>query len=123
MAETVPEARERDDMGTAGRVKNQFMALVDDTELGRLDALRVVMRTSRAEINRRVLKGESLDLLERIQATRLVRLDVVAARTGQRRAEFVRALVSGRVKVPTLEELESMNLDTLQAELRETPAA
>jgi hypothetical protein len=108
-------------MGTAGRIKSQFMALVDTGDLDRMDALRVVMRVSRAEVNRQVLRGASLENMELAADARLSRLDVVAGRAGLLRAAFVRALVDGRVKVPALEELEAMTTEDLHAELRDLP--
>lgn len=86
-----------------------------------MDALRVVMRVSRAEVNRQVLRGATLDNMELAADARLSRLDVVAGRAGLLRAAFVRALVGGRVKVPALEELEAMTAEDLHGELRDLP--
>jgi hypothetical protein len=110
------------DMGTAGRIKNQFMALVDDDVLHRMDALRIVMGISRAEVNRQVLAGASLAALEHEHEAKLRRLDVVAARAGYRRAEFVTALVSGRVKVPPVGVLGTLTTAELHEMLRDLPA-
>lgn len=104
-------------MGTAGRKKNQFMVLVDDVELHRLDALRVVMGVSRAEVCRRVIKGQTLGELEAVSVQRLRRLDEQATRAGLTPVAFVRALVLDRVTLPSLEELEGMAHADLMAEL------
>lgn len=93
------------------------MVLVDDVELHRLDALRVVMEVSRAEVCRKVLKGCPLGDLERTNANRLRRLDEQATRAGLTPVRFVQALVLDRVTLPSLEELETMAHADLMAEL------
>ena len=105
-------------------MKHQFMVLVDESEMTRLDALRVVMYVSRAEVNRRVLKGQTFEQLESDprNAERLARLDVLAERVGgYDRARFVRELVVNRKDVPALEVLEAMSAEDLRAELRNPP--
>lgn len=102
---------------TAGRKKEQFMALVEPNHLGDLDALRVVGWTSRAEILRIIL-GRYLRVLKAENKPALDRLDAVAARVEVKRAEFVSALVAGRQRVPSLEELEEMDEETLLALLK-----
>lgn len=105
-------------MGTAGRKKEQFMALVEPEQMRDLDALRVVMWVSRADVVRsiltrylRVLKGEHREGLDRLTA--------VAERAGAKRNEFVTALVTGRQRTPSLEELEIMS-DTQLRKLMES---
>jgi hypothetical protein len=104
---------------TAGRKKEQFMALVEASTLARLDALRVVLWTSRAEINRQALEGAGLAALEADHIAKLQRLDDVATKAACESTEyFVKHLVAGRQRVPQLEELEKLNRTQLRALLK-----
>jgi len=106
-------------MGTAGRKKEQFMALVEPSTLDRLDALRVVLWASRAEINRQALEGGGLAALEAEHAAKLARLGNIVERAAvETPAYFVRHLVAGRQRVPQLEELEKMNRTQLRQLLK-----
>lgn len=86
----------------------QLMLSVTQPELDRLDALRVVMGVSRSEVQRQANRTPGgLQALEMSSVLRLQRLLEVAKANGHGRLEdYVRALVAGRQKVPTLEELE-----------------
>lgn len=86
--------------------KVQFMALVDAEERDRLDALRIVLGVSRAEVNRRALKDGGLDHQETLHQEKLDRLYAVAERAGQRYADYIQSVVTQRQHVPTLDELE-----------------
>lgn len=97
----------------------QFMALVPPAMLARLDALRVVLWTSRAEVNRQALDGGGLTALEADHAEKLNHLHAIAERAGVESMDyFVKNLVAGRQRVPSLEELEKMNRSQLRAALR-----
>ena len=99
--------------------KEQFMALVEPNTLARLDALSVVLWTSRAEINRLALTGQGLGQIEEVYAAGLELLAEVAKRAAVESTEcFVRRLVAGRQRVPQLEELEKMNRTQLRALLK-----
>lgn len=105
-------------MGTAGRLQTQFMALVDEGQLDRMDALRVATGDSRAEINRKALDGAPLEVQEQAHGAQLRRLEKVASRLGMHTDVFVRALVQGRrAGVPKLEQLEAMSHAALLAEV------
>lgn len=86
----------------------QLMLSVTQPELDRLDALRVVMGVSRSEVQRQANRTRGgLHALEASNVLRLQRLLEVAKAHGHKHIEdFVRPLVEGRQKVPTLEELE-----------------
>lgn len=88
----------------------QFMVLVTELERARLDALRIVMGVSRAEVGRRGLFGGGVRALEREQRDRLIRLARVAGGAGYAGWEsFVIALTERpeyRQRMPSLEELE-----------------
>lgn len=101
--------------------KTQFTVMLDELDLDRLDALRIVMGVSRAEIVRRL----AATYLPRMEMSphvrvRLSRLYTLAARGAgipfdpdedDRDAapwrEMVRELAENRQNVPTLEELEN----------------
>lgn len=101
---------------TADRKKEQFMALVERQQLAELDALRVVLWTSRAEVSRRLLERFLPDVMEAHGAA-LDRLTVVAGSVGMTRDDFVRDLVKGRQRVPSLDELEKMTSEQLRGML------
>ncbi len=88
----------------------QFMVLITELDLARLDALRIVMGTSRAEVARQALAGRGIKALEREQIARLTRLNAVAGAAGYGSWEaFVINLVKRpeyRQVTPALEELE-----------------
>jgi hypothetical protein len=99
---------------TAGRKKEQFMALVDSPDLAELDAHRVVEWTSRAEINRQALKI-AFPIMREQRAEKLRRLEAVAQKADVGTTEyFVKHLVKDRQRVPSLEELERMNRTQLR---------
>lgn len=101
--------------------KEQFTVMMDELDLDRLDALRIVLGVSRAEIVRR-LAATYLSRMELAPATRgrLSRLYVLAARRANiaydpdesdpdasQWREMIRELTANRQTVPTLEELEN----------------
>lgn len=89
----------------------QFMVLVTEVERARLDALRIVMGVSRAEVARQAMTRGPISKLERENAMRLARLSGIAGAAGYAGIEpFVMALVQRpeyRQKTPSLEELEA----------------
>lgn len=88
--------------------KAQFMALVPMPVLRRLDALRIALGISRAEVNRHTL-DQYLTLVERANVDRLGRLYAVAAAAGHKSWDsFVKELTEKyvRAEMPSLEELE-----------------
>ena len=87
--------------------KVQFMVSVDPPVLDRLDALRIVMGVSRAEVNRQALVGQGLRGLEVDYRARLARLDAVAEKYGTDTAAYVRGVVEGRQNAPSLEDIEA----------------
>lgn len=104
---------------TAGKKQEQFMALMPPRMLARLDALRVVLWTSRAEVNRRALDGQGLGGLEVQHVNELARLSDVAKRADVgSEQEFVKQLVAGKQRVPQLEELEKLNRTKLRELLK-----
>jgi hypothetical protein len=107
--------------------KEQFMVSVDPNVRDRLDALRIVMGVSRAEVNRQALVQGGLAGLEGANHPRLNRLYVLAQAIGERSWEaYVRKLAQyGRQRMPTLEQLEqrrSVALSRYHAEHPMTPA-
>lgn len=90
--------------------KDQFMVSVDPIMRDRLDALRIVMGVSRAEVNRQALVQGGLHGLEAANHPRLERLYRLAARERPRRSweVYVRRLADtyGRTPIPSLEDLE-----------------
>lgn len=102
--------------------KVQFMALVDEHQLDRIDALRIVMGVSRAEVLRQAIDDASgpLPILEQRYAPRLLRLRRLAAREGTGGWElWVRETVKGRMTLPPLETMEAL---AAEADGEPTPA-
>lgn len=85
--------------------KAQFMALVPPKLLCRLDALRIVMSVSRAEVNRQMIE-RVIRWFEEKEHFRLERLALLAAAAGMPLDDYVQSVVKGRQTVPTLEMLE-----------------
>lgn len=90
--------------------KDQFMVSVDSNVRDRLDALRIVMGVSRAEVNRQALVQGGLAGLETAHQDRLERLYRLA-RQGQSGCSWeawVRSLADshGRKPLPSLEDME-----------------
>jgi len=67
----------------------QFMALVEEDQRDRMDALRIVMNSSRAKVLRLVLDGESLDSLENKYAQHLDVLRTTASNHGMLLRQYV----------------------------------
>lgn len=101
-------------------LKIQFMGILDRTELDRVDALRIVMGVSRAEVVRQAVSDAAgpLGALEHRHRERLQRLYLLAGRDGGGDWRlYVRDTVKDRRSLPTLEALEAM-----AAEAAGTPA-
>lgn len=88
--------------------KRQFMALVEPTTLTRLDALRIVLNTSRARVAELAMLGAGLDALEAEQSERIYRLEMLADKRRMTLAELTERYseLYARSYGPTLEELE-----------------
>lgn len=90
--------------------KDQFMVSVDPPVRDRLDALRIVMGVSRAEVNRQALVQGGLAGLEFANHARLERLYRLARASRPRRSweVYVRTLADnyGRTPIPSLEIME-----------------
>lgn len=105
--------------------KVQFMVLVDEETRDRMDALRVVLRESRARVGEDLLL-EGLQIAELRHVARLERLHRVAEKARRRKGygwrDFVREFATryARQYGPTLEELES---DPKQGLTEVSPAA
>lgn len=87
----------------------QFMITVPDPVLTDLDALRLVMGVSRAEVVRQAALGKGLGALNRAHSGRLERLEKVALAHGHPNLEkYVEKLSqeAGNRGMPRLEELE-----------------
>ncbi len=106
-------------MGTAGRQKFQYMALVDAPELRAIDAIRIITRVSRAEITRQIIKGETTlsELRNRHRAglDRLDRLAFVAGLGKDQGERFAFLVCYGKKVQPMLEELEALEAAELRA--------
>ena len=102
-------------MPQGNRIKEQLMVLIDPDVMVRMDALRIVMGVSRAEVNRLALNGRTLETLETENVERLTRLVKLAAGAGLTQDDFVRVVVKGRKTMPTLEELEALSKDELRS--------
>ena len=91
-------------------VKNQFMIGVDALTRDRLDALRIVLGVSRAEVARPAMERGAIPGMERTNAIRLGRLYELAGTLGYTSwTEYVRDLVEKYPKViPSLETLETL---------------
>jgi hypothetical protein len=91
----------------------QFMVMMPELDVMRMDALRVVMGISRAEIGRRLI-ASALPALEFEHSARLDRLKLVASHSRYPGwQEFVRYLLDNpgnRQRVPALEDLEDKYL-------------
>lgn len=87
-------------------MKKQFMAMLDEIILDRIDALRIVMGVSRAEVVRQALDGSGLAPMEAMHTDRLARLFRLSDRYGQDWRTFVRQVVAGQKVMPTLEVME-----------------
>lgn len=102
----------------------QFMISVPDSTRDRLDALRIVLATSRANIGRTAIEDGGLRKLEREHKERLDRLFEVARGSGYPNWNgLVRDVIDsaagahGRAqKLPTLEELEDPHIPTPRRE-------
>lgn len=96
--------------------KDQFMVSVDPNVRDRLDALRIVMGVSRAEVNRQALVRGGLRGLEAGEHPRLNRLYGVASRYKLPWETFVRRLIdnAGRTPLPNLEQLEELDTTTVR---------
>lgn len=103
--------------------KDQFMVSVDPNVRDRLDALRIVMGVSRAEVNRQALMRGGLKGLEAGAHPRLNRLYAVAAAHELPWERYVRSLAdqNGRTPIPSLEELEAL-VERAARMKSETPA-
>ncbi len=91
--------------------KIQFMAIIDQRELDRLDALRIVMGVSRAEVNRQAVADATgpIGALEQQHRERLQRLYRLAEEEGASDWRlWVRDTVKGRRSLPTLEGFEAL---------------
>lgn len=87
--------------------RKQFMAMVDEPTFYRLDALRIVMGVSRAEVNRQALEGKGIGALERENGARLDRLQRLADSAGISLVKYVQWFAETyRQGGPTLEGLE-----------------
>jgi hypothetical protein len=107
----------------------QFMISVPDTTRDRLDALRIVLATSRANIGRTAIEDGGLAKLEKLHKERLARLVEVARDRGYPNWNgLVRDVIDsaagahGRAqKLPTLEELEDPQIPTPRRERSARP--
>jgi hypothetical protein len=91
--------------------KIQFMGILDRTQLDRVDALRIVMGVSRAEVVRRAVDDTAgpLRVLEAAQQERLQRLYRLAEKEGATDWRlWVRETVKGRRSLPSLEGFEAL---------------
>lgn len=88
--------------------KRQFMALVEPETMSRLDALRIVLNTSRARVGEMAWLGGGLHMLETAHEDHLLRLQAVAQRCKMSLYEYADgyAEVWSRTYGPTLEQLE-----------------
>ena len=101
----------------------QFMISTDEQTRDRLDALRIVMASSRAEVGRQAILCEGLEAMERVNAARLGRLRKLARTTGYPHWNaFVWALIEryGQ-KMPTLERLEDLQAELSAARDKSSP--
>ncbi len=86
----------------------QFQVLTDQSVVDRLDALRIVLEVTRANVVNAALEGPGLGGLELRNLGRLVRLQEVARRRDMAWEKLVReyAATWARKHGPTLEDLE-----------------
>jgi hypothetical protein len=91
--------------------KVQAMIILDQTELDRIDALRIVMNVSRGEVQRQAIADGTgpLSKMEAAHRDRLVRLYRLAEIEGDGDWRlWVRETVKGRKTLPTLEAMEAL---------------